>query len=69
VKDRKNAMFNKTLLGTKIDYLITSVTATARESGINIFDYFTILQREHEQVKMVPEYYLLSNYLAKRLIT
>lgn len=69
VRDRKNAMFHKTLLGATIGDVITSVIATASESGVNVFDYFTTLQREHEQVKMNPENYLPWNYLAKSSIT
>ena len=63
VRDRKNAMFHKTLLGATIGDVITSVIATASESGINVFDYFTTLQRESDQVKANPENYLPWNYL------
>ena len=69
VRDRKNAMFHKTLLGATIGDVITSVIATGSEAGINVFDYFTTLQREHEQVKANPEHYLPWNYLDKSLIT
>ena len=69
VRDRKNAMFHKTLLGATIGDVITSVIATASESGINVFDYFTTLQQEKEQVKATPENYLPWNYLAKNSIT
>lgn len=63
VRDRKNAMFHKTLLGATIGDIITSVIATGSEAGINVFDYFTILQRENAQVKAHPENYLPWNYL------
>lgn len=63
VRNRKNAMFHKTLLGATIGDVITSVIATASEAGINVFDYFTTLQRESEQVKANPEKYLPWNYL------
>lgn len=69
VRNRKNAMFHKTLLGATIGDVITSVIATASEAGINVFDYFTTLQREKEQVKMNPENYLPWNYLDKSSIT
>jgi hypothetical protein len=62
VRDRKNAMFHKTLLGANIGDVITSVIATASESGINVFDYFITLQREAAQVKANPENYLPWNY-------
>ena len=65
VRDRKNAMFHKTLLGATIGDVITSVIATASEAGINVFDYFTTLQRENERVKAKPENYLPWNYLTK----
>ncbi|WP_197411178.1 hypothetical protein [Colwellia sp. TT2012] len=48
-------MFHKTLLGATIGDVITSVIATGSEAGINVFDYFTTLQREKEQVKAHPE--------------
>jgi transposase len=68
VRDRKNAMFHKTLLGATIGDVIISIIATGSEAGINVFDYFTTLQREKEQVKAQPENYLLWNYLAKSSI-
>lgn len=54
VRDRKNAMFHKTLLGATIGDVITSVIATGSEADINVFDYFTSLQREKDQVKAHP---------------
>ncbi|MGK0270057.1 MAG: transposase [Cocleimonas sp.] len=64
VRDRRNAMFHKTLLGATIGDIVTSMIATASESGINVFDYFTTaLQRESEQVRHNPENYLPWNYL------
>ena len=69
VRDRKNAMFHKTLLGATIGDVITSVIATGSEAGINVFDYFTTLQREKELVKAHPENYLPWNYLAKKPIS
>ena len=63
VRDRKNAMFHKTLLGATIGDVITSMIATGSEAGINVFDYFTRLQRDAEQAKKQPEKYLPWNYL------
>lgn len=63
VRDRKNAMFHKTLLGATIGDVITSMIATGSEAGINVFDYFTVLQRDKEKVKANPENYLPWNYL------
>ena len=63
VRDRKNAMFHKTLLGATIGDIITSMIATASEAGINVFEYFTFLQREKDKVKTNPAHYLPWNYL------
>lgn len=62
VRDRKNAMFHKTLLGATIGDIITSMIATASEAGINVFEYFTYLQREKDKVKANPEHYLPWNF-------
>ncbi|WP_141235713.1 transposase, partial [Pseudoalteromonas sp. NBT06-2] len=66
VRDRKNGMFHKILLGATIGDVVTSVIATASESGINVFDYFTVLQRDSEQVKGNSENYLPWNYLENK---
>jgi transposase len=63
VRDRKNAMFHKTLLGATIGDVITSMIASASEAGINVFEYFTVLQQEQEKVKTNPGNYLPWNYL------
>ena len=62
VRDRKNAMFHKTLSGASIGDVITSIIATASWAGTNIFDYLNTLQREQEAVKLAPENYLPWNY-------
>lgn len=63
VRDRKNAMFRKSLLGANIGDVITSMIATGNEAGINVFDYFTRLQRDADDAKKHPEKYLPWNYL------
>ena len=63
VRDRKNAMFHKTLHGATIGDVITSMIATASRAGINVFDYFTALQQNKEKVRADPESYLPWNYL------
>lgn len=63
VRDRKNAMFHKTLFGATVGDVITSMIATAAEAGINVFEYFTALQQNKAQVKASPENYLPWNYL------
>jgi len=62
VRDRKNAMFHKTLLGATIGDVITSIIASGSEAGINVFEYFTVLQHAKDQVKANPEHYLPWNY-------
>lgn len=63
VRDRKNAMFHKTLAGANIGDVVTSMIATAAQSGINVFDYFNVLQRENKKVIANPEQYLPWNFL------
>ena len=63
VRDRKNAMFRKTLNGATIGDVITSMIATAAQAGVNVFEYFTVLQQNRVEVKMHPENYLPWNYL------
>ena len=62
VRDRKNAMFHKTLSGASIGDVLSSIIATASWAGTNIFDYLNILQREQDAVKLAPENYLPWNY-------
>lgn len=62
VRDRKNAMFHKTLSGASIGDVVTSIIATASWAGVNIFDYLNTLQREQDKVKLAPEKYLPWNY-------
>ncbi|VAW64641.1 hypothetical protein MNBD_GAMMA10-529 [hydrothermal vent metagenome] len=63
VRDRKNAMFHKTLAGAAIGDVITSMIATASQVNINVFEYFNWLQQAHKKVVLDPEYYLPWNYL------
>lgn len=62
IRDRKNAMFRKTQTGADIGDVITSLIATCAEAGVNVFDYFIHLQREHENVKLNPKHYLPWNF-------
>jgi transposase len=63
VSDQKNAMFHKTLLGAAIGDVITSMIATGSEAGMNVFEYFTVLQHAQDNVKANPEQYLPWNYV------
>ena len=62
VRDRKNAMFHKTLHGAVIGDVITSMIATAARAGVNVFEYFITLQQNRVKVKANPENYLPWNY-------
>jgi transposase len=59
-------MFHKTLLGATIGDVITTMIATGCEAGVNVMDYFTLLQREQTHAKAHPEKYLSWNYLENR---
>jgi len=48
VRDRKNAMFKKTLAGALMTDVNTSMIATESEAGINVFEYFTHLQQHKD---------------------
>tara|TARA_B110001454_G_scaffold209803_1_gene223677 strand:+ start:910 stop:2499 length:1590 start_codon:yes stop_codon:yes gene_type:complete len=63
VRDRRNAMFRKTLAGAAIGDVITSMIVTASEAGANVFEYFNFLQQNKDKVKAEPEKYLPWNYL------
>jgi transposase len=63
VRDRKNAMFRKTLAGASVGDVLTSMIATGSEAGINVFEYFTVLQENKDDVKRAPQNYLPWNYL------
>jgi transposase len=62
VLGRKNAFFYKTTAGAAIADVIMSVGATAQLNGVNVFDYFNVLQRHHEMVKQNPDAWLPWTY-------
>ena len=62
VRNRKNAYFYKTPAGAAISDVITSLIATAMQAGINVFDYFNVIQRHSQAVKEQPEKWLPWNY-------
>ena len=55
VLGRKNYHFYKTAAGAAIADVIMSLAATAYQANINIFDYFTDIQRNRKLVKADPE--------------
>lgn len=46
VRNRKNAMFHKTQTGASVFDVVASLIATGMESGVNLFNYFNLVQRE-----------------------
>ena len=46
-------MFHKTLFGATVGDVITSMIATAAEAGANVFEYFTVLQQNKDDVKLI----------------
>ena len=54
VRDRKNAMFHKTLLGATIADIVTSIIATAANACINVFDYLNVPSALCRQSKRKP---------------
>jgi hypothetical protein len=55
-------MFKKTLHGATIGDVITGMIATAARAGVNVFEYFTIVQQNKEKVRANPENYQPWNY-------
>ncbi|MCY4045679.1 MAG: transposase [Cellvibrionales bacterium] len=62
VRDRKNAMFHKTISGAAIADVITSIIATAANACVNVFEYLNTLQRYAKEVKDCPEKFMPWNY-------
>lgn len=54
IRNRKNAMFYKTLHGATIGNILTSLIETARLSGINPVNYFVALQENKSAVHKNP---------------
>jgi hypothetical protein len=62
IRNRKNALFFKTLAGAAIADVLLSLIATAAQAGVNVFEYLIVLQRHGEAVKQNPEQWLPWNY-------
>ena len=62
----KNAMFYKTLNGSKVGDIFMSIIQTARLAKINVFEYLTCLQENADDVKINPERWLPWNYKEKK---
>ena len=55
-------MFYRTEVGAAISDVLTSLGATAKEAGLNVFDYLTDIQRHSKLVKQDPKSWLPWNY-------
>jgi hypothetical protein len=62
VRDRKNVQIYKTQNGATVDDIITSMIATGSQAGVNVFEYFTMLQKNRVKERLNPENYLPWNY-------
>lgn len=62
IRNRKNALFFKTLAGAAIGDVLTSVIATCHLNGVNPYEYLIQLQRHRDVVKADPLIWLPWNY-------
>ena len=62
IRNRKNAMFFKTLAGAAIGDVLTSLIATCHLNAINPFEYLIALQRYRKSVRLAPQQWLPWNY-------
>ena len=62
IRNRKNALFFKTLAGAAIADVLLSLIATAAQAKINVFEYLIVLQQHAQAVKQNPPQWLPWNY-------
>jgi len=62
IRNRKNALFFKTLAGAAIADVLLSLIATAAQAKINVFEYLIVLQQHAQAVKQNPQQWLPWNY-------
>lgn len=62
IRHRRNSLFYKTTHGAEVGDCLMSLIYTARENGINPYDYLNTLQRYPKEVKESPELWLPWNY-------
>jgi hypothetical protein len=62
ILNRKNAYFYKTQHGAEVGDLFMSLIHTARLSGVNAFEYLTVLGQHAAQVRQKPSAWLPWNY-------
>lgn len=62
IRNRKNALFFKSLAGAAIADVLLSLIATAAQAKINVFEHLIVLQRHAKEVKRDPQQWLPWNY-------
>jgi transposase len=62
IRNRKNALFYKTLNGAAVGDLFMSLIHTCELNGANPFDYLTELQRHAAELKQNPSEWMPWNY-------
>lgn len=62
IRHRRNSLFYKTTRGAEVGDCLMSLIYTARENGINPYDYLNTLQRYSKEVAANPKLWLPWNY-------
>jgi transposase len=62
IRHRRNSLFYKTTAGAEVGDCLMSLIYTAKENGINPYDYLNTLQRYPNEVAANPECWLPWNY-------
>lgn len=63
IRSRKTCHFFKTVNGSGVANVLTSLIGTGMRADINLFDYLTVLQRHADKVRTNPSDWLPWNYL------
>lgn len=58
IRSRKTSYFYKTTNGANVSNILTSIIATSDVAGVNLFEYFQVLQRHRVAVKSNPRAWL-----------
>lgn len=62
IRHRRNSLFYKTTQGAQVGDCLMSLIYTAKENGVNPYDYLNTVQRYPEEIKANPELWLPWNY-------